>query len=69
MSSLNRGAVESLVKRRRIIKYEKSLLNKFSAASAVQLRIKNIFRLKKTKVYKQWFYGTRRDAITSRKKI
>ena len=69
MSSLNRDAVESLVKRRRIVKYEESLLNRFSAASAVQLRIKNTFQLKRAKIYKQWFYGTRRNAITSRKKI
>ena len=69
MSSLNRNAVESLVKRRRIIRYEESLLNRFSAAFVVQLRIKNIFRLKKAGVYKQWFYGTRRDAIAGRKKI
>ena len=53
MSSFNRNAVESLVKRKRIIKYEESLLNKFFAAFAVQLRIKNIFRLKRTKIYKQ----------------
>ena len=69
MSSLNRNAVESLVKKRRIVKYEEFLLNRSSAAFAVQLRVKNIFRLKKAKIYKQWFYGTRRDAITSRKKI
>ena len=52
-----------------MVKYEESLLNKSSAASAMQLRVKNIFRLKKTKIYKQWFYETRRNAITSRKKI
>ena len=69
MSSLNRNVVESLVKKKRIIKYEESLLNKFSTASAVQLRIKNTFRLKKAKIYKQWFYGTRRNAIINRKKI
>ena len=69
MSSLNRNAVESLVKRRRIIKYEESLLNRSSAAFAVQLRVKNIFRLKRARVYKQWFYGTRRNVIINRKKI
>ena len=51
------------------MKYEESLLNKFSAAFAVQLRVKNIFRLKKIKTYKQWFYETRRDVIINRKKI
>ena len=69
MSSLNRNAVESLIKKRRIVKYEKSLLNRFSAAFVVQLRVKNIFRLKKVKIYKQWFHGTRRDVIINRKKI
>ena len=69
MSSLNRNAVESLIKRRRIVRYEEFLLNKFSAAFVIQLRIKNIFRLKKTGVYKQWFYETRRNVIINRKKI
>ena len=69
MSSLNRNAVESLVKRRRIVKYEESLLNRSSAAFVIQLRVKNAFRLKRARVYKQWFYGARRNAITNRKKI
>ena len=69
MSSLDRNAVESLVKRRRIVRCEESLLNRFSAASAVQLRVKNTFRLKRAGTYKQWSHGTRRDAITSREKI
>ena len=52
MSSLNRNAVESLIKRRRIVKYEESSLNKFFAAFVVQLRIKNTFRLKRAEIYK-----------------
>ena len=53
MSSLNRDVVESLVKKRRMVKYEESLFNRFSTAFVIQLRVKNAFRLKKAKIYKQ----------------